>query len=211
MTRSVCKKLWLELGWEGDVRHEVFLAWLENDFDPARAHGEILGYAFNRAFMRICEWRRRTVVPVTLARAVKPEPYSIPLEALHGDDLDRFVMEVGVDDLDPLNILVAHEELEELSHDCQEEYRQLMEGENYEPMAAYAGLRQSELAAAPTLEDVALPQDPGGEKAYREILEMLAADELIRVVAQSVGVTPRTVYRRLNEIRSVNRHPVSIQ
>ena len=208
MTRAVCKKLWIEPGWEGDVRHEVLLSWLDADFDPSRAHGEILGYAFNRAFMQICEWRRRTVVPVTITRAVRPEPFSIPLEALHGDTLDRFIVETEADDLDPMNILIAHEDLEALQREDLDDYKRLMSEEGYDPMTAYAGLREDLLDAEPTLDDVTLPADPAGQKSYRHILDMLAEDELVRVVAKNVGVTPRTVYRRLNEIRSVNRHHV---
>jgi len=208
MARSVCKRLFLEPGWEGDVRHEVLLTWLESEFDPSRAHNEILGYAFNCAFMHICEWRRRTVVPVTITRAVRPEPFSIPLDALHGETLERYIDETGADFLDPLQILMAHEEVEDLCRPDLDEFKEFMAEEDYDPMTAYAALRDDVLDQSPGMQDVSLPEDPSGAKAYRTILEMLADEQLVRVVAEKVGVTTRTIYRRLNEIKTINHHPV---
>lgn len=176
ISRVLLKKMYLDKQYHKDAEHECILAWLEAEYNPFFDNDSIISYAYNCARLRLTEWRRRTLLVVCTNRTEKPEPFGISLDVLHGEAMDRFLLESEYLCEGPLELLIALEEAPELE---EEELK--------------------------SLESIKYPHDPKNKRNFKEVVQMLREGSTIDLVAEKIGVSKRTVYRRIDSIREVNQ------
>lgn len=172
---SIEKKLFVQPGWRADIAQECYAIWLSTKYEPHYTRSQILSYAYRCALMKCLEWRRKTVLVVTLSGVIRPEPIGIHWEYLMGEDKERFIDETTTDEMNPEHFFTqpikAVEQGEELS-----------------------------------LKDVRYPSDDKNKKKYQLIVQELANGLTYKEIANIVGVTDRTIYRRVNEVIKENEN-----
>lgn len=172
--RALIKRLNLDFQYRQDATQECYVAWMAAEYDPLFDNDGIISYAYNCARMALLEWRRHTLLPVTITRSQRPEPYALGLQELHGDTMQRFLLATERLRKDPLDVLLGLEAVDD------------------------------EEDTGPTIADIRLPADPAGKKRFDTIVKMLAEGETADAIAGVVGVNKRTVYRRLKVIKEYN-------
>lgn len=160
--------------WEADCRQAILLKWLDTTYDIRKPRREILSFAAGAARIAIQEWRRSVILATYVNKLQRPEPVSVYIDELHGEDKDRFVDATTSWDTDPANHFVEEPQTPALS-----------------------------------LSDIQIPPDTPSRKfseQYKQILEMLSTGLDQEEVAEELGISSRTIRRRLQDLRKYNEN-----